>query len=109
MPDTIAKHIPGPWRLKLQRYGGYRVFKLFKDLPEGGYFEVGDFRSVASKSEPNEETIANATLIAAAPDLLAACHLAMQFWYSDHPNDTSESIAAKHAIREAINKAEGAK
>jgi hypothetical protein len=50
---------------------------------------------------------ANARLIAAAADLLAACHLALKFWYSDQPNDTPESVVAKHAIRDAINKAEG--
>lgn len=53
------------------------------------------------------EMAANARLIAAAPDLLAACELAVQFWYSDHPNDTVEGHTALKTIKAAIAAAKG--
>jgi hypothetical protein len=70
----MSKHTPAPWRLQLQRYGGYRIFKLLKDSPDDqGYSIIGDFRGACYVRDPDEETTANARLIAAAPELLAAC------------------------------------
>lgn len=97
-------HTPGPWRLKLQRYGGYRVFKLFIDNPDGSYQELGDFRGVHRVSDPDEETIANARLIAAAPDLLEA--LAAIVNSTDYGADDDRPLM--QAARAAIAKAERA-
>lgn len=40
-------------------------------------------------------------------DLADACRLALEYWHSDHPNDTVEGMAARDKIVAALAKAEG--
>ena len=49
----------------------------------------------------------NAHLIAAAPELHEACRIALEYWISDHPNDTLDGIAAREKIVDALAKADG--
>ena len=81
-----AKHTPGPWRVQGTRieYGpfvagdGFVVAKVFRDPSETG--------------TPNEWE-ANARLIAAAPDLLAACREAIDFiWAEMKENPDKEDM-----------------
>lgn len=93
----MSKHTPGPWRAgsspshiiaesdtgwddeaNLSAYGGHLICE-----------------SVARE--------ANAALIAAAPELLAACKLALKSWFS---GEISER-AMEMVLRDAIAKAEG--
>ncbi len=72
-----TKHTPGPWTVRYQ----YNVFAGKRSIAGcGGY----------TSNDPNEDThevnMANAHLIAAAPDLLAACKEARQ-WLGDAPPD----------------------
>ena len=68
----MAKQID-PWDLKLERHGGYRLYKIRYVHADGSYRVIGSFRGVAYMADPDEETRAAARLIEAAPDLLAAC------------------------------------
>jgi hypothetical protein len=66
-----AKHTPGPWEIW---YGGGTLDDYFTIGHTGGGNSTGvvcEYTPAAPR--PNEELKANAHLIAAAPDLLAAC------------------------------------
>lgn len=66
----MSRHTPGPWQV----HNGYRVYAPAKLVGEnrGQYFEVA-ICGTDYASGNLAETDANARLIAAAPDLLAAC------------------------------------
>lgn len=40
-------------------------------------------------------------------DLVAACRIALEYWISDHPNDTVDGIAAREKIVAALAKVDG--
>jgi hypothetical protein len=104
----MKKHAPGTWERMPGENASYIDIAARQEglvAPTQKLTEIA--YSPVCRVKKHFYAEANARLIAAAPDLLAACHLALRFWYSDQPNDTPESIAAKHAIRDAINKAEG--
>ena len=63
----MSTHTPGPWRAD-----GLRVWRMI--------YEVATVN--AGAIEPDEVALANAHLIAAAPDLLAA--LEMMLFYESH-------------------------
>jgi len=58
---------------------------------------------------PDDSREANAHLIAAAPELYEACRIALEYWHSDHPNDTVAGEEARAKIEAALAKAEGRK
>lgn len=93
---TDAKHTPRPWRIgPLQEI----IAAIPKNDPEGGFAiaEVyGDFGIDPSR---DPEAHANARLIAAAPDLLAACKEVLRC--ACLPDSWAEPVRA------AIAKAEG--
>ena len=60
---------PGPWKAG-QYLGSPRQFVIHTDVGDGGR---GSYVAFTSAAFGNDETIANARLIAAAPDLLEAC------------------------------------
>ena len=61
------KHTPGPW--KIDENKAYPVGVIQDDEMGLGIAEIGEW---------NSRNIANARLIAAAPDLLEACKLAFE-------------------------------
>jgi hypothetical protein len=72
---SAAKHTPGPWSADITSEGPYGgAFEVF--APNAG---TGRWRRVicARNQHPEcaEEMAANARLIAAAPELLAACQM----------------------------------
>ena len=67
-----TKHTPGPWKVG-QYLGSLRQFVIHMDVGDNGRGSDVAFTSAAFG---NDETIANARLIAAAPDLLEALQ-----WY----------------------------
>jgi len=94
------KHTPGPWRLEKQAAGldwtsiGGPVATVGGEaLCESVEFIVGEVSDFGPHGE--QETEANARLIAAAPDLLEACEYA-----AEH----AEGLR-REALREAIDKA----
>ena len=86
-------HTPGPWDANRWRVCAE---------PNGKIEVICD--TANNKETRNEENAANARLIAAAPELLAACENAMEI--IDHRNNiTFMELAAQ--LRAAIAKAKG--
>jgi hypothetical protein len=74
------------------------VFRSFKEFD----LFVADASGAPSFGRPGESE-ANARLIAAAPDLLEACRLAVRSWFSGEVSEVQMEIV----LRAAIAKAEG--
>ena len=103
-----AKHTPGPWFPQEVAYAPYRKLSV----------RCGRGQVALIQALETEEDEANARLIAAAPDLLAACRLtlgaindllAAQLEYPD-PSPSLVQLAAIRSIepaRAAIAQAEG--
>lgn len=91
--DQVASHTPGPWMLDpahpLMVYCGDALGSRVADLSQPGH------------GIPWAQEEANARLIAAAPDLLAACRR-LRSVINDHV-----SLADVDALDSAIAKAEG--
>jgi hypothetical protein len=91
-----AKHTPGPWTAKRVGGGNLTVFGNNRfAICFMGYLSSDDEEA---SDLPNAE--ANAALIASAPDLLAACRVALSA-LGGRNNEASERIKA------ALAKAEG--
>lgn len=106
---TPTKHTPGPWHIihepTLSTYH-IRVEDL-DAAPVASLF----YSSGGSRPQLSRELIdANARLIAAAPDLLAACEAALSFG-EGHPDRTPSwhdaRLATQLTLRAAIAKAKG--
>ena len=95
-----ANHTPGPWLLHGPHDGEYEV-------------SSGPYGKIIVRVEPDEtnntETLFNACLIAAAPDLLAACKWMLRQLQGDSGTGRShwEQFPEYHAALAAIAKAEG--
>lgn len=89
-PQSSA-HTPGPWKLEEKFDGSYIVPEKTTPQERQDYGEV----VIACLLRPNKE--ANARLIAAAPDLLAACLLALE---------EGDDYIALEAIKKAVTKAQ---
>lgn len=89
------KHTPRPWR----RFGGYM----------DGYGIVGDGKTVVKMVGDNSMDLdrhsADATLIAAAPDLLRACQVALDALGCDRTRQ--DRLGAQKIIHAAVIKAKG--
>ena len=100
-----VKHTPGPWSIDgPNRFGCPRITAPYK--PTCTYLIAE-----ASPDCPDDATMqANARLIAAAPDLLAACEALLRFAESVRPG--GGVLAGEHDMlrdaRAAISKAGGA-
>lgn len=90
-----AQHTSGPWHI------GARAFE------RAVYGERGEEIAVFSGLIPADEELANARLIAAAPELLNACELFEQAIAVNRHNLTREMRAAIDAARAALAKAKG--
>lgn len=66
-----AEHTPGPWTVRNEGYAGFYV----GPADDGGAPSVGFALSRTNSTE--EQIVANARLMAAAPDLLAAARMAV--------------------------------
>jgi hypothetical protein len=97
------KHTEGPWILVPQSQGGDLVAHEFET---GKQMNPKGLRVIAfmmSRGDSFKEDTANAALIAAAPDLLEACKLALDELRID-PSQPSEATAIE-ALKAAIAKA----
>ena len=88
----MSKHTPGPW--KIDGESDRVIVAHDGETLAQTYFVYGD------RDRQYPQSIANARLIAAAPDLLEACRFALSI--IGHPDD-----AGTNAIADAIAKAEG--
>lgn len=97
------KHTPGPWYVHLERHAAGTTPHVTTSKKIGLWdHPVCTFNGTKYQSEA--ETKANARLIAAAPDLLAACKR-MSEWLKQHRLPEIQGIACD--IFQAIDKAEG--
>ena len=99
----ITKHTPGPWRragLNIASEAETVVASCYADSPD----------SVCVRPTSTDECLANARLIAAAPDLLAACKaawLASPFNRDREFTRDNQDFDAAQRLLSAITKAEG--
>ena len=88
----MTKHTPGPWKADL------------------GRIATSDDKTVIARTLEPMNYEANAALIAAAPDLLAALHLAAKYVAKMVADDVKTAIPPSNALRvieHAIALAEG--
>jgi hypothetical protein len=90
----MSGHTPGPWTLERDRSQSLSIYS--------GMVFIGEV--LHEVDEPGDQEKANASLIAAAPDLLAACRTALDSLHEDGTTDTQEALAV---MRLAIAKATG--
>lgn len=107
-----TKHTPGPWFVDdrdSNRQNGIVV--CTGEVPARGMVTIAAIRNVGAPWPAAVDVdLANAALIAAAPDLLAACKLAAEAFVNHLDYDCDESSAEREAYRAlqaAIAKAEG--
>jgi hypothetical protein len=111
---TATTHTPGPWEVDGNKaLGAYGVWTSYATHP--GHNGAGYPSQVCSvysgnKSDFDRQTRdANARLIAAAPDLLAACQLVLRRWTFDshqqHTHSWHDMQDCAEIIRAAIAKA----
>jgi hypothetical protein len=96
---AVFHHTPGPWRASI--YGGWDTPRVWSD--QGAVAML-----IHHESGPGEAE-ANALLIAAAPDLLAALRQTLQAMIQVELSDSSrrEWEAAQVSAREALRKVLG--
>ena len=97
----MAKFIPGPWQTAMRQGDDWDSVVCLPDRVHEICQCFHRSRSLADK----EECEANATLIASAPELLAALK-AWEHWYSEDSTEFNRDTARENGLK-AIAKAEG--
>jgi len=99
----MAEHTPGPWTIQAINLSVHRVgFEyIVRDARNCALAEVGHIDSITDGGEGE----ANARLIAAAPELLAALEAAFDSWYDDPRHFQTRELAWVGLARAAIAKA----
>jgi hypothetical protein len=110
-----ARHTPGPWEVELCRDDPDEAFAsvdVDEGGPCGGGWQIAKCYSGQEQQPPDDldeacwvATVANANLIAASPDLLAACEAAVAHFENIPTTREEDPIFA--ALRAAIAKARG--
>lgn len=107
----MTKHTPGPWKV-MERWRGLITIVdpsqalargQLADLPTDGLDTP--LVKIVGGMRDHDENIANAHLIATAPDLLAVCKLMVDEW--DNGDDDSDWPRIIDNMRIIIAKAEG--
>lgn len=100
-----AKHTPGPWSARQTRLGSWRIEgpRLASSSHRLSPIVLADVLSHGQL--PPGETVANARLIAAAPELLEALQKVSDVY--DGPGNNLEWFKAIQQARAAIAKATG--
>jgi len=108
--DTLAqeavnamtrKHTPGPWQLRTD----YPYDDFIRPYTVVETLNYDPIAQVAKRKTTPERDVANARLIAAAPDLLRAARLAERLTHCDNAHLFDGDTV--NALRAAIAKAEG--
>jgi NAD-dependent oxidoreductase involved in siderophore biosynthesis len=94
-------HTPGPWTVKADQMNTYIV----ADVQQTG--GVTHWSAIASMDEDDQQGQADAKLIAAAPDLLAALRRTQALLFLRTDASDEESMAALRDALDAIAKAQG--
>lgn len=91
----MSRHTPGPW--------------TSEETEKHGYHISGNGQAIArvwAGTNTAHEVDANTALIAASPDLLAACKMVLN-GNIDWPDDKPERLDVFYAVQAAIASAEG--
>lgn len=99
---------PGPWHLSDERHDGDE--RMIHDDFDGHGCVIACVWPLGADfdNDGHGSRDANARLIAAAPELLAACEAAFEQWYiGDDDENREEAYAAQSLLRGAIAKATG--
>lgn len=104
------KFTPGPWRidseLKVVNELGALARDIYSSSPDVAEGDTGIcLVAIGSGDWADERREANARLIAAAPELLAACQCALR--HAQNIGIDSEGGSYVNTLRDAINKALG--
>jgi hypothetical protein len=104
-PDAMSKHTPGPWQITEMDLAGVEFFIV---PPRSPACPINDIASLVIDGHPlgRDAQIANAKLIAAAPELLEALRLLLAD-VADYPAWQRPCLAVDKA-NAAIAKAIGA-
>jgi len=102
----MNKHTPGPWKVANKTYPFVYAIDPVCDVNRFDLLINGGCTS-SGRTKP-EELMANARLIAAAPDLLEACKVKLLALEGKEYDPGAFDIAAE-LCRKAIAKAEGTK
>ena len=103
-------HTPGPWTLKLGKYGSPHVIEW---APGKTYGQIAQVNTPSFQELPEaktaDEVATNARLLAAAPDLLSALREMLDAFSLENVgvDAMGKNLAAKRQARDAIAKAEG--
>lgn len=103
-----AKHTPGLWAI--QEYKGSSAPTIFQHETCEPVAEVSNVGEDSDGSRDKDEELANARLIAAAPELLAAIQdMLNRVEWAQRPGQSVQAgiLAGAEKLREAIAKAEG--
>ena len=101
MKTIKAKYTPGPWRIEKEAVSG--AFWI-----SGAFHDVCDLYSrVNGKCEKYPNADGDAALIAAAPDLLEACRMALASLKEADRIGVFQSLVSTSTLERAISMAEG--
>lgn len=106
----MSKHTPGPWYMDAK---GSIWRRPISDLYENGGGVLGDkplatvWRGWYGEGEQGFPVVANARLIAAAPELLEAAERVVERWDSPAWKDQPHTGVFIYQLRAAIAKAKG--
>lgn len=95
---TKAQHTPGPWR---------RNGSLIEAPQMALTVSTVSWPRIGHAPKDTDEAVANARLIAAAPELLAALNCALVYLGDDGTDDSPEARSTRAVIRAAIAAAAG--
>lgn len=100
-----SKHTPGPWHTDGECGN---IFTAYYDGQLNGYLATVSIDGLIAntRSDRKQEGLANARLIAAAPDLLEALKIIL-VQYGDDDRDNSVRLHTINIVKAAITKAEG--
>ncbi len=96
----MTKHTPAPWKVDEQ------TGIVYVELISGREPAICHTQSSQTETLPFDVSIANARLIAAAPELLAACEFALSVQLHAGLYDVSDKLNAEK-LQAAIAKAKG--
>ena len=108
MKTEKSQHTPGPWIVLEDEDGADQIKSLTRDQAP---FVILPNQGICGKDVP--QAVANASLIAAAPELLEAAKLLDQWLATEFPaaalgrKDEEKRIELLRGLRAAIEKAEG--
>ena len=105
-----AKHTPGPWEVRIHDKGPYfteveiwhQNYGLLTRMPDNTSIWNSDKNEVAAK-EALEQTIANATLMAVAPEMLGVCQLVLES-HTDGPYITAGKWMVHDLMKMVVKK-----